>query len=116
MGFFACISRRPKAVLEPLQKRDSAADRLPVKVRILTPRSPGEAAGSGRKWQGAGELLEEGWQQFGIFGAGGHSGRRAVSRILADLFAGFARAWIGRCFLRLLLDIGRILTASEPSP
>jgi hypothetical protein len=61
MGFFACISRRPKADLEPLRKRDSAADLLPVKVRILIPRSPGEAAGSGRKWQCAEELLEKSW-------------------------------------------------------
>jgi len=34
---------------------------LPVKVRIFTPRSPGEAAGSGRKWQCAEELLEKSW-------------------------------------------------------
>jgi len=34
MGFFACFSRLPKADLQPLQKRDSAADFLPVKVRI----------------------------------------------------------------------------------
>jgi hypothetical protein len=30
----------------------------------------GEAAGSGRKWQSAGELLEKSWQQFGIFARG----------------------------------------------
>src|SRR5216683_2999714 len=65
MGFFACISRRPKADSEPLQKRDSAADFLPVKVRILIPRPPGEAAESGQKWQGAGDLLEKSWQNSG---------------------------------------------------
>jgi hypothetical protein len=53
-----------------LQKRDSAADFLPVKVRILASWSPGEAAGSGQKWQSAGELLEKQWQQFGIFQRG----------------------------------------------
>jgi hypothetical protein len=79
MGFFACISRRPKADLEPLQKRDSAADFLPVKGRIVSPGSPGEAAGSGRKWQSAGELLEKSWQQFGIFARGAIAG---VARLL----------------------------------
>jgi hypothetical protein len=33
-------------------------------------RSPGEAAGFGRKCQSAEELLEKSWQQFGIFACG----------------------------------------------
>jgi hypothetical protein len=63
-----------------LQKRDSAADFLPVKVRILASRSPGEATGFGRKWQSAGDLLEKSWQQFGIFARGAKPG---VARSLA---------------------------------
>src|SRR3981189_2941951 len=60
MGFFACISRRPAADSEALQKRDSQADFLPVKVRIPASRSPGSAKRAERR-RTAGEVRAKLW-------------------------------------------------------
>src|SRR6267142_2655950 len=60
MGFFACISRRPTADSEALQKRDSQADFLPVKARIPASRSPGSAKTAERR-RTAGEVMAKHW-------------------------------------------------------
>jgi hypothetical protein len=57
MGFFDGFSRRVEADSAALQKRDCKADFWLPKA-ALHRRRPHRAAGSGRKWQSAGDLLE----------------------------------------------------------
>src|SRR6202158_3967655 len=97
MGFFACVSRRPGADLKAPQKRDSKAGFWPAKVPIFT---SGDRLAR-PKWQTAGELLERGRQQFGIFAGAAILAPRGLY-VSADFL----------CVLRAILDWPMFSSAS----
>src|ERR1700687_160208 len=97
MGFLACVSRRPGADLKAPQKRDSKAGFWPAKVPIFT---SGDRLAR-PKWQTAGELLERGRQQFGIFAGAAILAPRGLY-VSADFL----------CVLRAILDWPMFSSAS----